>query len=97
MHNSASALSQNKTIFKKGFQFKFFTLAQNFQISQKCILTEFEISTPSRFQDIQNYNFSLTSVLPFRQYCERFTLESWLTFVAKQLILQVLNLYFVVQ
>ena len=34
-------------------------------------------------------NFSLISVLPFYHYCDRrLTLESWLAFVEKQLVLQ---------
>ena len=43
-------------IFLKDIQVKFFTLDQNVGISLKFIVTKFEISTPSRFQDnaIQN-------------------------------------------
>ena len=36
----------------KGIQVKFFALDQNVGICLKCILTKFEVSTHSRFQDI---------------------------------------------
>ena len=68
-------------------------------MSLKCILTEFEISTPSRFQDtlFKITIFLLLLCCHFVSIVRDFILESWLTFVAKQLILQVLNLYFVLQ
>ena len=45
-------LSALKRAFKSGF----FTLDQNVGICLKCILTKFEVSTSSRYQDIALQN-----------------------------------------
>ena len=40
----------------KRYSVHIFTLDQNVEICLKCILTKFEVSTPSRFQDIAVQN-----------------------------------------
>ena len=61
------------TLKLRGIQIKFFVVDQNSEKSLKCILTKFKLSVSYRFQGLQFKinNFSLTSVLPFLQYCDR--------------------------